>query len=96
MIELKPNIYEARQRKLFIDSSKRSLKSVLLHKRNQFACILVAHSTVFKEYINMETLKKRSIIRYISRNLKIFSMILGQQFPCFVCHWDSREREREN
>ena len=40
--------YEARDWRLFIDSCKRSFKCVLLHNRNQFASILLAHSTSLK------------------------------------------------
>ena len=40
--------------RLFIDSSKRSLKCVLLHKGNKFACVPIGHSVVVKEhYLNV-------------------------------------------
>ena len=43
--------------RLFIDSSKRSLKAVLLHNGNTFASIPLAHSIHMKEsYENMEIL----------------------------------------
>ena len=41
--------YEPRDWRLFIDSCKRSFKCVLLHNGNQFASILLAHSTSLKE-----------------------------------------------
>ena len=42
--------YEAKDLRLFIDSSKRSLKCVLLHNGNQFASVPIAHSTTLKKY----------------------------------------------
>ena len=44
--------YEPRDWRLFIDSCKRSFKCVLLHNGNQFASILLAHSTSLKEKYN--------------------------------------------
>lgn len=89
--------------RLFIDSSKRSLKAVLLHNTNKIASIPIAHSTVMDEsYLNMEYLLEK--IAYpkhqwlICTDLKVVTIILGQQsgytkFPCFLCLWDSRDRE---
>ena len=49
--------YEASQWRLFIDSSKRSLKGVLLHNGNECSSVPVAHSVVMKEeYTNMKIL----------------------------------------
>ena len=49
--------YEASQWRLFIDSSKRSLKGVLLHNGNECSSVPVAHSIVMKEtYTNMKIL----------------------------------------
>ena len=41
--------YQPEEWRLFIDSSKRSLKAVLVHNGNQFASIPLAHSTTLKE-----------------------------------------------
>ena len=38
--------YNSDEWRLFIDSSKRSLKYVLLHKGNKFACVPIGHSVV--------------------------------------------------
>ena len=38
--------YNSEEWRLFIDSSKRSLKCVLLHKDNNFACVPIGHSVV--------------------------------------------------
>ncbi|GFT29093.1 uncharacterized protein TNCV_3587231 [Trichonephila clavipes] len=92
------------QWRLFIDSSKRSLKAVLLHNSNQFASVPVGHSVHLKEcYENLEfILNKLSYSDHkwtICGDLKAISMLLGQQsgytkFPCFLCEWDSRDRKQ--
>ena len=41
--------YNSDDWRLLIDSSKRSLKCVLLHKGNNFACVPIGHSVVVKE-----------------------------------------------
>lgn len=89
--------------RLFIDSSKRSLKAVLLHNGNKFASVPVGHSVHMKEsYENLELiLNKLSYSQHewtICGDLKVISMLLGQQsgytkYPCFICEWDSRDRK---
>lgn len=65
MNEIKENCYKDRQIattdwRLFIDSSKRSIKAVLLHNTNVYAFILIAHSTIMQEkYENMQVLLKK-------------------------------------
>ena len=49
MEEMKCNIYKTNEWRLFIDFSKRSLKAVLLHDTNEYASILIAHSTTMQE-----------------------------------------------
>ena len=39
MNKLKPNVYEDEEWRIFIDSSQRSLKVVLIHNTNKFASI---------------------------------------------------------
>ena len=92
--------YKADEWRLFIDSSKRSLKAVLLHNGNKYASLPVAHSVHLKEcYENLDLVLSK--IRYkdhdwiICGDLKVLSLLLGQQggytkFPCFLCEWDSR------
>lgn len=94
--------YTAKMWRLFMDSSKCSLKAVLLHNGNKYASIPLAHSVHLKEiYENLKTLLEA--INYnihqwtICGDLKIISMILGQQsgytkYPCFLCEWDSRAK----
>lgn len=94
--------YKTEEWRLFIDSSKRSLKCVLLHNGNQFASVPIAHSTTLKEkYEAVKYVLEK--IRYdqhewlICVDLKMVNFLLGQQsgftkFPCFLCLWDSRDR----
>ena len=52
--------HQANEWRLFIDSSKRSLKAVLLHNGNDLASIPLAHSTKLGEnYFNMEYLLRK-------------------------------------
>lgn len=88
--------------RLFIDSSKFSLKGVLLHNGNKHPSIPVAHSVHMKEtYDNMKILLQK--IKYheykwrICADLKVVAMLTGLQggytkFCCFLCEWDSRKR----
>lgn len=86
------------------DSSKTSLKGVLLNNGNTYASVPVAHSIHMKEtYQNLNIILEK--ISYTSHDwmvcgdLKVISMLLGQQkgftkFPCFICEWDSRARNQ--
>lgn len=101
--ELKPNTYKNEEWRLFIDSSKRSLKAVLLHNGNKYAPIPIAHSTKLKDtYENLQIVLEK--INYsehqwkVCGDLKISTLILGPQSgftknPCFLCLWDSRDRK---
>ena len=89
--------------RLFIDSSSRSLKCVLLHNGNQYAPLPIAHSTRLKEeYQNIKmVLLKLCYHDYkfsICVDLKMVNFLLGQQsgytkYPCFICLWDSRAKQ---
>lgn len=104
VIKLGATSYEKEEWRLFIDSSKSSLKGVLLHNSNMLASVPVAHSVHLKEtYENLELLLEK--IKYLEHNwmlcgdLKVLCMLLGQQsgytkYPCFICEWDSRAREK--
>lgn len=97
-------IYQPNEWRLFIDSSKRSLKAVLLHNGNKYAPVPIAHSTCVKEeYEVISNLLQK--IKYIEHNwvicvdLKMVNFLLGQQsgytkYPCFICLWDSRAKSR--
>ena len=95
--ELGLKTYDANEWRLFIDSSKRSLKVVLLHNGNKFGSIPLAHSVTLREkYANLVL----QLISYdqhkwiICVDLKMVCFLLGQQsgytkYPCFLCMWDS-------
>lgn len=96
--------YEAKDWRLFIDSSKRSLKCVLLHNGNKYACVPIGHTTKLKEeYQNIKmVLEKISYAQHqwpVCVDLKMVNFLLGQQggytkYPCFICLWDSRARHQ--
>lgn len=100
LFESLSEIHSTTDWRLFIDSSKRSLKAVLLHNGNQKPCIPIAHSVHLNEtYENMKTLL--CAIDYkthqwnICGDLKVIGMLMGMQggftkFCCFLCLWDSR------
>jgi hypothetical protein len=88
---------------LFIDSSKRRLKAVLLHNGNKYASLPIGHSVHLKEsYENLElalTMMGYTVHNMICGDLKVFFMLLGQQagyikYPCFMCEWESRVRSQ--
>ena len=76
---------------------------VLLHNDNQFASVPLAHSTTLKEQHEAikYVLEKISCGQHkwlIYVDLKMVNFLLGQQsgftkYPCFLCLWDSRDRE---
>ncbi|KAI6648986.1 hypothetical protein LOD99_6869 [Oopsacas minuta] len=96
--------YNPEEWRLFIDSSKRSLKGVLLHNGNKLACIPVAHSFQLKETYDtmkvfLDALNYTKHRWLICGDLKVISLLLGQQggytkYPCFLCLWDSRADAR--
>lgn len=102
VMKLEADKYDSTSWRLFIDSSKRSLKGVLLHNGNIYASVPVAHSVHLKEtYENLQLLLNK--IKYdeykwqLCGDLKIICMLLGQQsgftkYQCFLCEWDSRAR----
>lgn len=92
--------YNPAEWRLFIDSSSRSLKAVLLHNGNKVSSVPVGHSVQMSEsYTNMELLLRH--LQYKDHNwlicgdLKVIALMLGMQggytkYPCFLCLWDSR------
>lgn len=92
--------YEPKDWRLFIDSSKWSLKCVLLHNGNQFASVPLVHLTTLKEKYEAVkyVLEKICYAQHellICVDLKIVNFLLGQQSSltkhlCFLCMWDSR------
>ena len=86
--------------RLFIDSSQRSLKAVLLHNGNIYPSLPVAHSVILKErYDNVK--KLLDLIKYgnygweVIGDFKMVAFLMGLQsgwtkYPCYICLWDSR------
>ena len=95
--------YRSNDWRIFIDSSKRSFKCVLLHKGNQYGFIPIGHSVTLKEnYENIKVVLER--VKYcvqqwlICVELKMVNFLLGQQgghtnYPCFLCYWENRANE---
>jgi hypothetical protein len=89
--------------RLFIDSSKLSLKAVLLHNGNLLPSIPIGHAVHMKEtYGNMklllESIKYEDHKWQICGDLKVVALLLGMQlgytkYCCFLCLWDSRDRK---
>ena len=90
--------------RLFIDSSKSSLKAVLLHHDNCKPSVPVAYAVGLKEsYKSTEmilNLISYSLYKWkICGDLKVISLLLGLQlgytkYSCFLCLWDSRDDPR--
>jgi hypothetical protein len=89
--------------RLFIDSSLRSLKAVLLHNGNTKPSIPIAHSVHLTEsYENIKTVLEA--IKYddhqwnICGDLKVIGTLMGLQggftkYSCFLCLWNSRSTD---
>ena len=92
--------YDAADWRLFLDSSKASLRCVLLHNGNEHASIPVGHSVVLREDYQAVSfaLEKIEYAQHqwpVCVDLKMVSILLGQQAGytkhlCFECLWDSR------
>lgn len=94
------NEYNPGDWRLFIDSSKSSLKAVLLHATNLKSPIPIALSTNTKEtYASMK--KIIQLIKYedhkwkICADLKVVALLRGMQLGytknmCFMCLWNTR------
>lgn len=97
-------LYKADDWRLFIDSSTTSLKAVLLHNGNEYAALPVGHSTELKESYDsfkllLEKLEYSSHNWLICGDFKMINLIVGLQsgntkYPCFLCLWDSRARDK--
>jgi len=89
--------------RLFINSSKTSLKAVLLHIGKKFPYVPIAYATNLKEaYENLKILLEK--IQYdkycwtICCDLKVIALLMGKQigytkFCFFLCEWDSRDKK---
>ena len=85
--------------RLFIDSSKTSLKIVLLHNGNKFPSVPIAYATNMKEtYENLKILIEKMQYGKYCCDLKVIALLMGLQlgytkFCCFLCKWDSRDKK---
>jgi len=90
------------QWRLFIDSSKVSLKVVLLHNGNRFPSIPLAHAANIKEsYESMKLLLGK--IKYDEFKWKLWcsegcgtvtGILLSYiKYFCFLCEWDSWDKK---
>jgi hypothetical protein len=90
--------------RLFVDSLKHSLKSVLLHNGNKHPSIPTAYAVHVKEtFENMKNLLDK--INYnkhcwnVCGDFKIIAILLGMQlgytkYCYFICEWDSRAKDK--
>ena len=85
--------------RLYIDSSKLSLKTFPLHNGNSLPSIPVGHSVHNKEpYENkkilMEAINYDKLKWQICGDLKVIALLLQgfAKYCCFICEWDSRAR----
>lgn len=95
--------YDPKEWRLFIDSSKESLKAVLLHNGNTKPSIPIGHAVNCKETYDtmakvIELIKYECHNWYICGDLKVIGMLLGLQggytkYCCFLCLWDSRAKQ---
>lgn len=93
--------YDPKDWRLFIDSSCKSLKAVLLNNGNKYPSIPIAHSAYLKEeYRHIQRLLQD--LNYeqhewdVIGDFKIITFLVGLQGgntknPCFLCLWDSRD-----
>ena len=96
--------YRSNDWRLFIDSSKRSLKCFCSIMVTQYGSIPIGHSVTLKEnYENIKVVLER--LKYcvhqwlICVDLKMVNFLLGQQgghtkYPCFLYYWDSKANEK--
>lgn len=100
----KQDEYKPEDWRLFIDSSKESLKAVLLHNGNVYAAVPIGHSTILKESYDsfkflLEKIKYNVHNWLICGDFKMINLLVGLQSgntknPCFLCLWDSRARDQ--
>ena len=103
VMEVLGHEYISDQWRLFIDSSKVSLKVVLHHNGNRFPSVPLALAANMKEsHESMKLLLGK--IKYDEFNwklrgeLKVVALLLGKQlgytkYCCFLCEWESRDKK---
>ena len=90
------------QWRLFTDSSKVSLKVVLIHNGDRFPSVPLAHAANMKEsYESMKRLLGRikcdEFKWKFCADLKVVALLLGcnsrTKYCWFLCEWDSRDKK---
>ena len=101
VMEVLGHEYNPHQWRLIIVLLK--VKVVLLHNRNRFSSVPLAHAANMKEsYESMKLLLGK--IKYdkfkwkLCGDLKVVALLLGMQlgytkYCCFLCKWDSRDKK---
>ena len=94
--------YDPNDWSLFIDSSNKSIKAVLMHIENILPSMPIAYSTTMKEtFLNLQFMLEKICYSehkwLICADLKVIAILIGLQlrhtkYCCFLCLWDSRER----
>lgn len=95
-------VFDVDDWRLFINSSKTSLKAVLLEKTNTKPAVPIAYSTEMKECyetlkIVLQKIKYANYQFRICCDLKVVNILSGLKggyckHMCFICDWDSRFR----
>ena len=89
--------YDAMEWRIFIDSSCRSLKAVLLYNENNFSSIPIGQSVQMKKtHDGMDYLLSAFNYqeqKWLICDLKVVGLVLKLQsgytkHPCFLCLWD--------
>ena len=93
-------LHDPNKWRLFIDSSSRSLKCVLLHNGNQHPSIPIGHSVQMKEDYEkvkflLETINYSKYKWQLCGDFKMIGFLKGMQrsytkHSCFLCLWDTR------
>ena len=96
------NSHKPEEWRLFIDWSKLSLKTVLLHNEKMLPSIPVgyaAHMKVTKENIKhlLQCINYEQYCWQLYGDLKVIAILVGLQpnytkYCCLLCEWDSRAR----
>ena len=94
--------YDPDHWRVFVDSSKESMKAVLFHNGNTLPSVPVAYSTTLKEnYLTLQLILEKlnySTNRWlICADWKVVAILTGLQvgytkYCYFLCLWDSRAR----